>query len=153
MAQLSNIIQSYTNAIMFIQAQCLSYDSFYYGINHINFCKTADKHFTKNNHRKAYGIYTIEQLQSGNVLYIGKAGSIKNDGSFRKQGLQERLKNRKTNDVHANVWFRKLSEKHGCLQINYFVLDKSISPVLCESLLLQSYLNENGKLPKMNQNF
>lgn len=153
MTQLLNAIQSYTNAIAFVQVQCLSCSNLCYETSDINFCKTVDNHFAKSNHRQAYGIYTIKQRQSGNVLYIGKAGSIRNNGSFREQGLQRRFKNRKTNDVHADIWFRELSEEYGCLQIDYFVLDKSVSPALCEAILLQGYLNENGELPKMNRSF
>lgn len=44
---------------------------------------------------KGYGAYIIytNEKNCENIVYIGKGGTIKNDGGFGKQQLRERLNN------------------------------------------------------------
>jgi len=116
-------------------------------------CTTA--HFKKYNGEKVYGIYVVRRKSDWQVLYIGRAGKIKQDGKIVKQDIPERLKKLRENDILANKWFGELSKCEGTLTIEYVVLTNPIktSSGLVEAILLQAYLNEKGCLPCKNKEF
>ena len=96
------------------------------------------------------GVYVIRQQTTCAVLYIGKGGTIKQDGKFKKQYLPGRLKNKHYN-VSGNIWFRNLLNEHGPLVIEYLLLAPTPqSPALVEAKLVQLYLNQHGCLPVQN---
>ncbi|MHB1238568.1 MAG: hypothetical protein ACYCY7_13510 [Gallionella sp.] len=106
-----------------------------------------------------YGFYVISSttLAGHEIIYIGKAGTVANDGNFKKQGLRKRLKNKQGDQSRVN-FFRDHSEKNNLSGLNFewFVTfdddDKSIAvlPVLAEAQLLQAYFSEQGRLPELN---
>jgi hypothetical protein len=101
-----------------------------------------------------YGVYIIRQKNTQQVLYIGKAGTINQDGVFRMQNLPKRLKNVKGGDKPSRVWFHEMMEAYGTLIVEYILLLESPhSPALVEGVLLQAYLNEHGSLPEKNSAF
>jgi hypothetical protein len=100
-----------------------------------------------------YGIYIIRQETTGEVLYIGKSGTLVNWGEFKGQDLPKRLKNTK-GELSSNAWFRNLLEERGTLIVEYLIISKQpYSPTFVESLLLQAFLNDNGHLPYRNNAF
>ena len=105
------------------------------------------------------GVYYIVRLSQGNVevVYIGKSGTIKQDGSFKEQGLQSRLNN-KQDGIKRQLFFEKkfIEENIEALDVYWFVtFDKSESdlPSYIESLIMQIFFDVHGRLPEWNKEF
>ena len=62
----------------------------------------------KNKVPNSYGVYIIYSIKnlSKNIIYIGKSGTMINDGTFRDQGIAKRLK-RKTKWITKKNIFSK----------------------------------------------
>ena len=102
------------------------------------------------------GVYYIIRLAGGRVelVYIGKSGSIEQDGQFKKQGLRGGLNN-KQNDLHRQDYFEKKFREENIdgLDIYWFVtFDKSNKdlPVYVEGLIMQIFFERHGSLPAWN---
>ena len=107
----------------------------------------------------APGIYIIYAIISNvkELVYIGKSGTMINNGSFKKQLLRKRLNNRHAG-VSRQVYFEsKLKEeKIETLEFHWFVtFDESNThiPGFVEGNLLQQYYNQYKKLPPWNKDF
>ena len=128
--------------------------SFEYSNPNFPFRSTVTSHFKNVQRKDKHGIYIIRQKSTGDVLYIGKGGTLDQDGNFKSQDIPGRLKNLKNSDTSANEWFKSLFEEKGPLVIEYiFLPTKPISPTFIESLLLQAYYNEHKSLPCRNNSF
>lgn len=128
--------------------------SFKYESITVPFNRVVNEHFSRCERGEKYGVYIVRQNSTQDVLVIGIAGAITQDGNFRLQDIPKRLKNVKQNDQPANDWFREVFQEMGPLNIEYVFVDQTpISPRFGESLLLQTYLNENGFLPRYNKSF
>ena len=108
-------------------------------------------HFSRTKRLEKYGVYVVRQRSIGEVLYIGKGGTIDPEGKFREQDIPDRLTNVKAHDISANRWFANLCQEKGPLLIEYVFLSTSKSPALVEATLLQAYLNEHHRLPYKNK--
>lgn len=105
------------------------------------------------------GVYYIIRLSKGmpELVYIGKAGSMQQDGTFKNQTLYGRLNN-KQNGMKRQEFFNKKCREENieALDIYWFVTyDKNRKdlPGYVESLLLQKYYETYGKLPVWNKSF
>lgn len=107
-------------------------------------------HFRGVREREMFGIYVVRQRDTKEVLYIGKSGTLDSQGQFKNQDIPKRLKNVK-NNIYADEWFRNLLQKKGPLVIEYIFTSISMSPAFVEASLLQAYLNEQHRLPYMNE--
>jgi hypothetical protein len=101
-----------------------------------------------------YGVYIIYN-DKNEIIYIGKAGTVNNDGSFKKQGLRKRLKNRQQKKSR-NIFFQEIIGKYNYefLYFKWFVTyreNKGIYPFLAEAELLAKYLDIYKKLPLLNK--
>jgi hypothetical protein len=101
------------------------------------------------------GVYIIFRRHDlERPLYIGKAGTIKADGSWRKQGLRKRL-TMKQGGVFRREFFSKLmSDKGFGLTFVWFVThdqNSRIIPALAEAELLQAHYDQYGCLPELNK--
>jgi hypothetical protein len=101
-----------------------------------------------------YGVYIIYN-DKNEIIYIGKAGTVNNDGSFKNQGLKKRLKNRQQKKSRK-VFFQEIIEKYNYefLYFKWFVTyqeDKGIYPFLAEAELLAKYLDIYKRLPLLNR--
>lgn len=99
-----------------------------------------------------HGVYIICDSK-GEIVYIGKAGEIKQDGTFTKQGLHDRLNNENDGKRREDDFISKMQEnKLDSIIINWYELDSKIeAPTLVEARLLQKYLKENRCLPIWNK--
>ena len=93
----------------------------------------------------SFGIYIIYKNQKSyeNIIYIGKAGEIKNDGSFKNQGLLKRLKNVRNNKT-ANNYFKELF----CDDIDKIIVNSSLKNFILNTIpfyirTMQSIRNES----------
>lgn len=103
----------------------------------------------------SFGIYIIYKNQKSyeNIIYIGKAGEIKNDGSFRNQGLLKRLKNVRNNKT-ANNYFKELfCDDIDKIIIEYFETSDGIIPSFVEASLIQEYFSKFLRLPLLNKSY
>ena len=97
-----------------------------------------------------YGVYVVWQRATDKVIYIGKSGTMCQDGSFKNQGLAKRLVNREKGQMRQ-VIFGERVEKYGELLIEYVVAkDSSMIPGYLEARLLQAYYDEHNQLPPDN---
>lgn len=136
-----------------LKTQC-EHDSFVYDSSTRSFSQVCREHFWQNGWEEKCGIYIVRQQSTNRVLYIGKSGTITSSGVFKGQNLLRRLKNVRGNDISADNWFGSLLQEMGSLKVEcLFLTEKPISPILAESILLQAYLNEYGKLPVRNKGF
>lgn len=130
-----------------------SYNNSYFTLGNIN--EKLSKKIKEIKLPNSFGIYIIYKNQKSyeNIIYIGKAGEIKNDGSFKNQGLLKRLKNVRNNKT-ANNYFKELF----CNDINeiiieYFETSDRIIPSFVEASLIQEYFLNFKKLPMLNKSF
>lgn len=115
------------------------------------FTEVANKHFEGVLGAKKYGVYIVRCRKSNQVIYIGKGGTIRQDGNFRGQDICGRLTNTRGKN-NANDTFLEYYKNYGPLRIEYFILlDKELCPAIVEAFLLQAYLKEHGHLPKENK--
>jgi len=55
--------------------------------------------------------------------------------------------------VSADVWFAKMIQQDGAIDIEYVVLERPWLPSFVEAALLQSYFTRHGRLPPWNKSF
>ena len=102
------------------------------------------------------GVYYIIHLAGGRVklVYIGKSGSIEQDGQFKKQGLRGRLNNKQDGLQRQDYFEKKFREENiDGLDIYWFVtFDKTNRdlPGYVEGLILQIHFERYGCLPEWN---
>lgn len=115
------------------------------------------KAVTSHNVPNQFGVYVISSntCSGRTVIYIGKAGTVTADGSWKEQGIRKRL-TKKQGDQRRNDFFKRIMEEgqfYG-LQFEWFVTfddESKITPALAEAELLQAYFSEYGRLPKHNK--
>ena len=99
-----------------------------------------------------YGVYIVRRRHvDRHVIYIGKSGTIKNSGDFCLQDIPQRLTKAPRSEVISSAWFEQLCREYGALTIEYFILDEFLFPGYVESMLLQAFRNDFGKLPDKNK--
>ena len=111
------------------------------------------RHFKRHRMESRYGVYLVRKKDDRNVIYIGKGGTITQEGTFKNQNIPKILKASR-GEVKSNEWFREIVINHGPIDIEYVFLEMTPkAPALAECELLQAYLNEYKKLPLMNKAF
>lgn len=105
------------------------------------------------------GVYYILRTANGKVdlVYIGKSGTVLQDGSFKPQLLCKRLNNKQEN-VKRQVYFNMKIEQENIdgLDIYWFVTvdDKNNDlPGYVEAAILQRFYETHGKLPEWNKEY
>ena len=105
------------------------------------------------------GVYYIIRLAGGRIelVYIGKSGSIEQDGQFKKQGLRGRLNNKQDGLQRQDYFEKKFREENiDGLDIYWFVtFDKANRdlPGYVEGLIMQIHFEIHGSLPAWNNSF
>ncbi len=102
---------------------------------------------------KKYGVYIISD-DDKNVIYIGKGGTIKQDGTFKDQNISKRLKNirgkQTANDYFKNVM---LDNDFNDLTIHCIETLPKKLPAFVEADLIQRFYDSENKLPLLNKSF
>jgi hypothetical protein len=106
------------------------------------------------------GVYYIVRLAKNKVdlVYIGKSGKVKQDGSFGDQMLRGRLNNKQNKSETRQAFFdRKMEEENiDALEIYWFVTMDSKNqdiPSYAEAIMMQHYFGIHNKLPLWNTEF
>ena len=104
-----------------------------------------------------YGVYLITAIGHDHKepIYIGRAGTLRQNGEFGKQGLRVRLTNRQSG-VPRNRAFRDYisSNRLDGLHIEWFLTfgcGSQVLPLLVEAQLISAYYAEFKELPKWNK--
>lgn len=105
------------------------------------------------------GVYYFLRLRKGKIdlVYIGKSGSILQNGTFKDQSLNKRLNN-KQDGVRRQIFFdvKFFEEDIETLNIYWYVTindENNDLPGYVESLLIQRFYEVNGCLPVWNKCF
>lgn len=104
-----------------------------------------------------YGVYRIYANSSeGELLYIGKGGTVYTDGGFDKQPLKKRLNNTQENMRREKFFIKKMNEDEQlkALYIEWFIIDEKLFlPAYYEAALIQDYYSKYFRLPKWNKRY
>ncbi len=105
------------------------------------------------------GVYVIYKLAGGKIelVYVGKSGTMNQNGTFKDQKLRKRLNN-KQDGVKRQEYFESKIEKDNidALDIYWYVtFDKKNQdlPAYVEGVLLQHYFEVYGELPAWNKDY
>jgi hypothetical protein len=105
------------------------------------------------------GVYYIIRLAKGKVelVYIGKSGTITQNGQFKDQLLRVRINNKQDGIKRQEFFDKKMTDENiEGLDIYWFVtIDKTNIdlPAYTEALLMQRFYEVHGKLPLWNKDF
>lgn len=105
------------------------------------------------------GVYYILKLAKGKVelVYIGKSGSMLQNGQFKDQLLNKRLNNKQDGIRREHYFLNKIEEENiDALDIYWFVTvddEHNDLPGYVEGLLLQRYFDVYGCLPPWNKSY
>ena len=112
---------------------------------------TVSLHFkSKNYNRPCYGVYVVRQKSTRQVIYIGKAGTMCQNGIFKEEDLEKRLVNREKDQTRQIIFGNRVL-KHGELLIEYIIeISNNLIPGYLEAQLLQAYFDDHGVLPVDN---
>ncbi len=107
-----------------------------------------------------FGVYIIYGIisDSKTVIYIGKSGSMRQDGEFLKQSLAKRLSNKQDNKPREQ-YFNEVIQIHTFdhILIHWFVTFEktghTILPTKAEADLVQAYYDDNRCLPRLNNTY
>ncbi len=105
------------------------------------------------------GVYYIVRLARGRVdlVYIGKSGTMMQDGTFKNQTLRKRINNKHGDMKRQDFFDLKIQQENiDALDIYWFVTfdnkHKDL-PALVEGVLMQRYFDVHGTLPPWNKDF
>jgi hypothetical protein len=103
------------------------------------------------------GVYRMyANTKDGELLYIGKCGTVSCNGTYKKQMLRERLNNKQEGLSRKKFLEGKIKSECSlnAIIIEWYILkDASILPAYLEAILIQSYFDVNKKLPRWNKTF
>lgn len=108
-----------------------------------------------NNIQMSYGIYAICDSDSQQVLYIGKAGTIQNNGTFKNQNLNGRLKAPRGKYNSSYLYFQNVmnDNSYDSLILVAIYSNPNTPPAYLESMSMFQFLNQNNCLPTLNNEF
>ncbi len=105
------------------------------------------------------GVYYIIRLANGKVdlVYIGKSGTMLQNGTFKDQLLRNRINNRQ-DGIKRQQYFEQKMKQEGIdgLDIYWFVTfddQHQDLPAFVEGQIMQQYFDVHGCLPPWNKNF
>jgi hypothetical protein len=105
--------------------------------------------------QKKYGIYAFCNPINNDVLYIGKGGTLKNDGTYKIQNLNGRLKAARGSFSNSFEYFKDIMNQYNFESLNFLVLYSSgnYPPAYIEAVSLHHYFNRHNNLPMFNNEF
>ena len=104
-----------------------------------------------------YAVYIFRKnTETGDILYIGKSGTILQNGSFETQDLRKRLNNKQDGMPRQKFLSKKITGDTEIKQIfiEWYIIDeRKYLPSLIEAQLLQDYYMQHSCLPIWNNKF
>jgi len=107
------------------------------------------------------GIYIWENELSREILYIGMASKINQQGEITTHSVQKRLQASRgkdpitKKDIQTNKYIFDLMINENCNQLNMHIihLQPSQMPGYVEAVLINAFYQRNGVLPRYNNAF
>jgi hypothetical protein len=105
------------------------------------------------------GVYYIIRLAKGKVelVYIGKSGTIAQNGQFKDQLLRDRINNKRNGKKRQEFFDQKMTDENiDGLDIYWLVtIDQSNHdlPAYTKALIMQRFYETHGKLPLWNKDY
>lgn len=95
-----------------------------------------------------YGVYIFHRnVEDGDILYIGKSGTVLQNGCYKTQGLRDRLNNKQDGMKREEFLRMKMNEDNTIQKIfiEWYIIDeRKYLPGLIEALLLQDYFKNTS---------
>lgn len=99
---------------------------------------------------RVYGVYIFRIIATGECIYVGKAGTVTNNGTLKAQDARGRLNNTRGTQA-ARVTYAEWLQKYGPLSVEIITTwHFGEAPGFVEADLLQTHLSEFRRLPKEN---
>jgi len=153
---LNNYIKSDTSTIQELIAYYFNRNE--HGVFYLNKGEKIEKVLAENHVPNQYGVYIIYSVRGNqeDIVYIGKAGTMTNDGTFKSQGIKNRLKAVGANNISRGIYFQNIIEEFSFDKLKFvwiITFDEHIKeiPGYSEIRLIQSYYNHHNKLPLLNK--
>jgi hypothetical protein len=104
-----------------------------------------------------YLVYAFNRHETSQLVYIGKSGTMNQNGTFSKQSLNGRLLNQHYG-LPRQGYFEKQIKQFGFayLKVEWYVTfddNHTDLPGYIEGLLIQEFFNVNRKLPDWNKKY
>lgn len=115
----------------------------------------------KENVPNVFGVYVWVNNLTNQIIYIGMAGKIKNNGVLGSQSIKNRLtasrgKDRLTKkDILTNDYVKDFMQNENINSLSFYILisKKDEPPAFIEALLLYNYYKKEKRLPQLNNSF
>lgn len=115
----------------------------------------------RKNINNKFGVYVWVIRSTNEIVYVGMAGKIKQDGTLTGHTLQKRLLASRYKDkeikkyIQTNDFIRDFMVINDVENLDYYVLysKENEPPSFIEALLLYHLYKNNGKLPSLNNLF
>ncbi len=131
-------------------------------INSVNMNDVNGKRYYNNiinqNILEQYGIYAFSNSLDNQLLYIGMAGTLKNDGTYKKQNLNGRLRDAERDGFpNGFEYFRNLMNAYNFESLFFLVIYTNIiNPPACfpgfvEVSSIHQFYTQNNVLPMFNK--
>ncbi|MEY3501267.1 MAG: hypothetical protein RL308_2940 [Bacteroidota bacterium] len=117
--------------------------------------QTYYKNSVNENVKPNYGIYAVCDTRDNSVIYIGKGGTIKNNGVFGNQNLNGRLKAPRGVYNNSYEYFKKVMNDNSMENLTFFVVysNSDNPPAYIEAVALLDFYKQNSALPLLNNEF
>ena len=109
-----------------------------------------------NNVHQNCGVYVVCNQMNNEILYIGKGGTLKNDGTFKDQNLNGRLLASRGKEYSTSYkYFKHKMNQHNLEVVKIYVIYTNMNnpPAFIEAISLKHYFNINNSLPLLNDEF
>jgi hypothetical protein len=107
------------------------------------------------NERGVYIIFDSDDLDLKCPIYIGKAGTTKQDGTWKAQGIMGRLTAKQGKMSRSQFFIKQMDENyHNGLTFRWYVTHNRIAgsiPAFEEMKLLQAHYEQFSSLPELNE--
>lgn len=105
-----------------------------------------------------YGVYIISAChpERREIVYVGKSGTLLQNGIFKRQGIRKRLTMKQDKKIYREAFFINYIRENSLegLHIEWFVTytgNVHVLPLLAEAQLLAAYFTEFKYLPLLNR--
>lgn len=121
----------------------------------INLGKTYYDGLVNQNVLNQIGIYVVLDPVEDCVIYVGKGGTLKADGTYKNQKVNGRLKAPRGKYNNSFEYFKQFMNlnNHQILRFYIFYSNQNIPPAYLEALVLYNFYNINNCLPVLNYEF
>lgn len=101
------------------------------------------------------GIYVILDPLEDCVIYVGKGGTLKADGTYKNQKVNGRLKAPRGNFNNTFEYFKQFMNQNNYQTLHFYIFysNQNIPPAYLEAIVLYNFYNINNCLPILNNEF